>query len=326
MRLDFQSIINNFPKDFELSYETFTHKKVHDADFYIANPQGKKGFIWFTSYCEEDVCMFLETDENWKIRYISLIKTSFDYKLCFGTIFQGFYFEWSGNKCFSIHDIYYYKGNKIEHNKNYKDKLILINNILNKEINQLSLNKDFIIFGLPFITDNFQNCLNICDQLPYKVTTITFKYLYSKKALYIQYYKPGTKQKNYSNIVYDQQIFKVIPDIQNDIYHLLVWKCGKEEEYDIAFVPDYKTSVFLNNLFRNIKENRNLDALEESDDEDEFENDQIDKYVFLNKTYKMLCEYNSKFNKWVPVKLANKNDKIVTYLELQTITNNTKYK
>ena len=39
----------------------------------------------------------------------------------------------------------------------------------------------------------------------------------------------------------------------------------------IAAIPDYKTSVLLNKVFRNIKENDNLDALEESDNEDEFE-------------------------------------------------------
>ena len=34
-------------------------------------------------------------------------------------------------------------------------------------------------------------------------------------------------------------------------------------------IPDYKTSVFMNDLFRTIKENKNLDLLEESDDEED---------------------------------------------------------
>ena len=41
----------------------------------------------------------------------------------------------------------------------------------------------------------------------------------------------------------------------------------------------------MNSLFRIIKENKYLDALEESDDEDEFENINEDKYVFLNIKY-----------------------------------------
>ena len=37
----------------------------------------------------------------------------------------------------------------------------------------------------------------------------------------------------------------------------------------------------MNSLFRNIKENGNLDLLEESDDEEEFENIALDKFVYL---------------------------------------------
>mgnify|MGYP003328747202 CR=1 FL=1 len=49
--------------------------------------------------------------------------------------------------------------------------------------------------------------------------------------------------------------------------------------YNIMFIPDYKTSVMMNNIFRKIKENKNLDYIEESDDEDDFQNIDIDKYV-----------------------------------------------
>ena len=45
---------------------------------------------------------------------------------------------------------------------------------------------------------------------------------------------------------------------------------SKLEKYKVACIPNYKTSMMMNALFRNIKENRNLDLLEESDDEEEF--------------------------------------------------------
>jgi hypothetical protein len=44
-----------------------------------------------------------------------------------------------------------------------------------------------------------------------------------------------------------------------------------------------------------------LDALEESDDEAEFENEQLDKFVDLEKSVAMNCFYHSKFKKWCPV-------------------------
>ena len=81
---------------------------------------------------------------------------------------------------------------------------------------------------------------------------------------------------------------------------------------DIVYIPNYKTSVMMNKLFRNIKENANLDALEESDDEAEFENDSPDKFVHLNRSYNMTCVYNVKFRKWTPLRVAPKGERIVT--------------
>ena len=102
------------------------------------------------------------------------------------------------------------------------------------------------------------------------------------------------------------KVFYVKPDIQNDIYYL--YKINTVNfsliSNEIAHIPDYKTSVLMNKLFRNIKENINLDYLEESDDEEEFENIQIDKFVDLNKTIKMRCIFNHKFRKWVPVNVV----------------------
>ena len=82
--------------------------------------------------------------------------------------------------------------------------------------------------------------------------------------------------------------------------------------YDVAYIPDYKTSVMMNKLFRNIKENANLDALEESDDEAEFENESPDKFVHLDRSYNMTCIYNLKFRKWTPVRVAPKGERIIT--------------
>jgi hypothetical protein len=56
----------------------------------------------------------------------------------------------------------------------------------------------------------------------------------------------------------------------------------------------------MNSLFRNIRENNNLDLIEESDDEDDFIDTRLDKYVDLNKKIQISCYYNKKFRKWVP--------------------------
>ena len=90
----------------------------------------------------------------------------------------------------------------------------------------------------------------------------------------------------------------------NDIYDLYVLNEKVYEKFSIAFIPDYKTSVMMNSLFRNIKENINLDALEESDDEEEFENVSLDKFVDLDKKYVMKFLYLSKYKSWQPIEVV----------------------
>lgn len=117
-------------------------------------------------------------------------------------------------------------------------------------------------------------------------------------------------------------VFTIKPDIQNDIYYVHCLNNEmKEEQHGITHIPDYNTSVMMNKLFRIIKENDNLDALEESDDEEEFENENIDKFVRLDKSYKMVCRFNHKFKKWVPIKLADDKSNVITSDELKYIYN-----
>jgi len=108
--------------------------------------------------------------------------------------------------------------------------------------------------------------------------------------------------------------FEIKADLQYDIYHLYAYgeKC-KKIYYGLAYIPNYKTSVFMNGLFRNIRENKNLDAIEESDDEEDFQDSRIDKYVDLKKTAAIECVFNSKFKKWTPVRMVKPgpNTKIV---------------
>ena len=122
---------------------------------------------------------------------------------------------------------------------------------------------------------------------------------------------PSNSNSN-SNSNEISKVFYVKPDIQNDIYYL--YKINTVNfsliSDETAHIPDYKTSVLMNKLFRNIKENDNLDALEESDDEDEFEDPRIDKFVYLDRSFKMNCEYNYKFKKWVPISLADQNERL----------------
>ena len=108
-------------------------------------------------------------------------------------------------------------------------------------------------------------------------------------------------------------IFEVKADIQYDVYLLYAYNntsntaSEKHVFVDIAFISNYQTSKMMNGIFRKIKENVNLDYIEESDDEDDFENAEPDKYVDLIKKVNMECQFNFKFKKWMPIRIVELN-------------------
>ena len=171
-----------------------------------------------------------------------------------------------------------------------------IHNLMKFYIKQKYLNNNSILMGLPLIDTNYYNLLNKINNLYYDVFCIQYRLLYKNKPFLNEIVKIDKKIYKY---------FLVKPTIINDIYDLYVLNDKKYERFSIGYIPDYKSSVMMNTLFRDIKENRNLDALEESDDEEEFENISLDKFVNLDKKYVMKCLYNSKFKLWQPIEVVN---------------------
>ena len=300
---DKMSIMERFP-NIELSYDKILHKKVY-ADYYLAIPKGKKTLIWFTYYKNEDICLVLELDKNNNISSIYPVVYCFKRELSFNTIFYGTIVHSKNTIFFTCEDIFFYK-NKNCQRRQYKQKLEIMLDIFENEIKNTNLfNKNFII-TLPIIKNNYTDCYNICQFLSYEVYGIE-----ARRGHLIE--TDGIIKLN-NNI---EAIFKVSADIKQDIYNLRCINNERQEVfYNIAMIPDYKTSVFMNDLFRNIKENKNLDLLEESDDDEEFENVSEDKFVNLNKNIMMKCVYISKFRKWKPVSIAPKDAKIITKKEL----------
>jgi len=329
--LELSTLFKNFPHDIELSYETIIHKTLQNTDFVLAIPEGKKYFAWFTSFKSQNVCVLLEITENKKICHIEMVTACFHSELAYGTIFYGTLFEHSGSQFFSTEDIYYYKGRNDVSKYSFLTKLDLFSHIYSREIIQVSYNSNKqnhnVIFGLPIISSSITELINNIELLPYPIKYIQFisaaaKHKYTQNTTLMKYDKHSQSNNNYQNILTFRSnmkreiVFKIKADIQNDIYKLFYTDNEQETFYDFAYITDYKTSVMMNKLFRIIKENQNLDALEESDDEEEFENNKIDKFVYLERTYTMLCVYNYKFKRWMPLRLAGKNERAVTKRDL----------
>jgi hypothetical protein len=339
-------ILSELP-NIKLSYENITHKKVY-SNFVLAIPEGKKCFAWFTNSKNGNVCYILELKENKQVYDIKIVNCCFNNCLSYGTIFYGTVFNHLGNTFFSIEDIFFYKGVNVS-TYIWIKKLDLFDQIMNIDIKQVAYNRSFIIFGLPLISTNFDELVNEVSKINYKIKCIQFRNYNNKNvSQYLEFvninksiqdfkqksyktedknteYKPidVVKQVTNTNINLDSKnsnkkerlaVFQVKPEIQNDIYYLYCYDNISQSlvHYNIACIPDFKTSVMMNKLFRNIKENNNLDLLEESDNEDEFENEKEDRFVYLDREFNMLCSYNYKFKKWVPLKLADKNMKIIS--------------
>jgi len=296
-KLQQQSIMEKFP-NVELSYEKNLYKKVqHSSDIYLTIPKGRKYFAWLTTYKSSPACFLLELNKNRNsINSIQIVNSSFNKLLTLGsgTIFYGTLFSLNKSSFFNIENIFYFKGTEISH-MNQLNKINHISYILKNHINNVLYTSQNLIFGLPIIETNHNKLLDIIQTLSYDIyciqhRSLTNNYPFKNERIVIE-------KKIYADLL-------VRPHLQNDIYEVFSQETNKLISRGFAYVPDYKTSVSMNKLFRTIKENNNLDALEESDDEDEFENISPDKFVDMDISYVMNCLYSNKFKYWIPLDIT----------------------
>jgi len=328
---DFKTISNRFPLNYVNNVNSnFNITNLSNTlDYYILYPKGRRGYLWFTYYKKEMLCLLIFINGK-KFDDISnefyKYEINYDNTLCYNNVLLiGTYFYKYNNNNKSLQ--HYYVIDSVL-NYNYYNAIIKANNNncfnsklnLCKKVVQAISNSTFNI-NLGIILDNYDSIFKIIYKLNYDIYCVgcysNNKYL-GNFILNIQLSK--TINKNETNYGYN---FKVTATLTPDIYNLYILENNKEIFYEYALIDSYKTSVFMNDLFRNIKENKNLDLLEESDDEDEFENIDLEKYVNLGKTYIIECFYNRKFKKWVPKNLA-KNNYIIDKNKINLIKNKNK--
>lgn len=295
-------------------------KSVSDKIFDLCRiiPKGPKYYIWFYKdhnanpilylfpYSKKNECLSFSPNHKSKSNsiYKHIITSSFDPllsigrgTLCFGTLFHHHNIAY-----FTIENIEMIQSKKINRHMSWKEKYIHMFYILSfvKPIHFRSS----LYIGLPVTrTIDLKNTKNI-SELDYKIYGI--EYLYKNEC---HKYKPilssFTKSKS-KNSIDIKRTFTIKPDIQSDIYKIYEenTKNSNETFIDTILVPDIKTSKLLNYYFRYIKENDNLDLIEESEDEDEFEN--IEENKFIKKaSLKFLCSFNHKFKKWIPIQCVD---------------------
>ena len=322
------SLLNRLPP-LELSYEPKMHKKVY-ADLYRILPKGPKAIVWYTVWHEQPACLLILLNERGNYSDVKLFPTIFAQTLALGTIIYGTYFNYHGGHYFTCEHLYYLQGGTVGQKPLAERMELLINLFQDAQIGQTIYTDDFLVVGLPILTKTYEEALEQLEKLPYKTYGIGGYQLHApihaapihaptsrpmqRPVPTTQHTQHTTQQRSFN-----KNYFKVKAGLAADIYHLYT---SDDTFYAIAAVPSYKASVMLNGLFRKIKENTNLDLLEESDEEDEFENTQMDKFVDLEKSIVMECVYLKKFRKWQPLKVITlSNVKLITKKEAQQIEN-----
>ena len=299
--------INRLP-EFKLSYDNILHKKVF-ANKYMLIPAGSKVLVWFTYDNDENISLIMYLNKYNQITNVEKIVTCFDKQLSYGTIIYGTLFKYIDQNFITCEDIYYFKGEYIKE-ESFKNKLEILTIIFKNYIKQKAYNKNFTILGLPYIDDNFHNILMKNKEFPYQIIGIQLYLFNDCNCLGI------LPNKQHNNI---ENTFKVKANIEQDIYSLYGKGDRTDDFYGYAGIFDYKTSIMMNKYFRIIKENSNLDLLEMSDNEDEFENINEDKFVNLKKILYMKCRYNKKFKKWQPLEPVNFGDKLLNKQQIQQL-------
>jgi len=343
-------LMKRFP-DFELSYETISHKTVSPKyDICMAIPTGKKCFTWFTFHQDQDVCYLLDLNREKKITKATVIPCQFDASLSLGTVLYGTYLqeekEGTNNQWFIIEDILVYKGISMKKSP-FLERLAFLAELMPAMKQEFRTKKD-VVFMLPQLWPvelsetmaeypttippeisssvyyqthhiQYRSCHDIMPYLNVncnkKINIIETKKsssvpIHTMKLLQMDTTKPQYKYPT---------VFRVMADLQFDIYHLYAYgKNNVPVYYNCAYIPNYKTSVFMNGQFRNIRENKCLDAIEESDDEEDFQNTNIDKYVNLEKVVLMECVFHPKFKRWTPKRVVGPKEKVVHIGKLVT--------
>lgn len=353
-----KQLIANFPP-IELSYEKLLHKKV-PADMYMLIPKGIKVFVWITTWQTEKVCLVISNhynNNNVADTKIYIYPCQISGECAMGTILYGTLFDYKGIKHFTIEDIFYYKGQPIIKNNTIKNnntikktflekKIELFKDLFfNKHIEQKIKNQKQLIIGLPFMCTKLEEAFQQASQLPYVVYSIQLHINNNNNKHKIGAYlvKNGLPEDISSAALvpvlvsapavlvpiiktnHNQPIIlKVKATLEDDIYNLYCIDTQKnniEKCIGIAMISTYKASVMMNKLFRKIRENDNLDLLEESDEEDDFENINEDKYVDLEKSILMYCIYSKRFKRWQPISVYKEKEKekdiIISYTDLK---------
>jgi hypothetical protein len=284
-----EKLFNMWRDDRDLLYDRVLQSGLQvSGDSWSLIPRGKKVAIWYTYFRDTPASIIVDLDWKSKPTDFTLVLSSFKPELAYGTILSGILLEQKGRPLFCCTHVNMLLGQ-------WKSRALAIQINSMYTVFQSMIRHDSRLPGLtvtlPKTVFNLEDIDDAVRKSPIPIHCIRISNSATNQIV-------GTYRQTINESA--RAVMLVKPEIDEDIYSL--W-CGNQIGY--AVVPDYKTSILLNSIFRNIKENDNLDLLEESDSEDEFENTQEDRFIKCKEGLTMRVEYIPRFNGWKPYELCN---------------------
>ena len=277
----------------------------------LAIPKSVKHILWFLSVQGENLLCFIEFDtiknqlSNSPYRIFHTMSSTLNETIALGSIIPSSSKNEKEQEFFVIEDICMFQGKNLQ-NTTFSQKLPFIKELLTFQINIQSIHLVFPVFW----------------ERDTETPILTIPYPF-----YIQY-RPLDKIEPYLNIFSDvildiekenfttvnyRQIFEIKATLQSDIYELYAY--DKKENpvfYDIAYIPNCKNSIYMNELFM---ENDSIDSFDDYMI-DVVENRKID----TKKCIKMECVYYLRFKRWIPIRvITDTNCHVILIDTLPTI-------
>tara|TARA_B110001469_G_scaffold127429_1_gene148288 strand:+ start:7403 stop:8380 length:978 start_codon:yes stop_codon:yes gene_type:complete len=253
---------------------------------------GTPYLLFFTKINNINYCLLIDKKINTGHTYpkIFIVNLKFNSILYNGTLFEiELLRDKNNNWQILISDIYYYDNNIIYKNINIIDRINTIHEILNNKYNYDSEQICPIYikkyFEVNCISNIFNNFVENCNYNIRGIYLIPININYSNLLYIIK------KEDDLNQIKKNNFNFKIVKHSKPEIFELYLKNDNGFEKINYAYIPNIKTSKYVDDLFKNV-----------SDDSD----------IIVE------CIFNSKFNKWIPLK---KTDKRIDHIKDYNLTN-----
>jgi hypothetical protein len=269
------------------------------ADIWLLIPRGRRCLLWFTYVRGGPGCIAVDVDWKNNPTDFHIVLASFHRDLAFETLMGGVMIDNPGGQpAFCCTYVHAYKGRWLSRNLDLQIEMThhIIHDMVRQDA-RLPLLRVCVPFAV-FHESELESAINKSPAAIHGIRMVS-----SERNQILGVMKQSIEQQV-------RCVMLVKPEVEEDVYSL--WS---DKQVGHALVPDYKTSIMLNSLFRNVKENVDLDLLEESDDEEEFENVDTDRYLRVKEGMTMSMQFMPRFNGWRPCEIVSQPPTVSTEVE-----------